>query len=490
MKSSVIYIRNRTAFIVISAIFLSCALLVIMTPNERYVAGPVMACTILMLWLWMFLWKRDGQIPFFDVGVFCALATFIYTVFPLLNFWINGLQFGFLSDTRLIYHNLSPVEMGTFHFRHVMYLFSFIAIYAYFRGKETIQVCKIDRISRSDQKIIILYFILLTCFFILLKLETGHSYNFSYSPESFESYLETVADIPLFLFQISNKLWGIRFVFKLALLFIVTSKCAQKKWRFILFAWIILEITYTFLIQGARTELILFLIATALLYHRLVKTLTFKFLFISGMLVLTGFLFLGIYRTNVSLADLLANLFNKDIGIFSAGNEFQSLLGTTYDVYILKKSGIDLPWYLYINDIITILPPRQLLPFEKISASEWYLRQIGLSGTGIGLMWGVITQSIIGFDWLEIVLRGAILGYLLARLHRWYLNNQTGFFETLVYTYACLRVYYTFRDTTFSPLSNFVWEIIPFYILLRMRIILIKRKDKNNAAGRHQHFVS
>ena len=56
------------------------------------------------------------------------------------------------------------------------------------------------------------------------------------------------------------------------------------------------------------------------------------------------------------------------------------------------------------------------MPFEKVAASEWYLREIGMSGTGQGFMWGVISQSIVGLDWLELALRGAILGYILAQI--------------------------------------------------------------------------
>jgi hypothetical protein len=117
---------------------------------------------------------------------------------------------------------------------------------------------------------------------------------------------------------------------------------------------------------------------------------------------------------------------------------------------------------------MAILPPQQFLPFEKVSASEWYLRQIGKSGTGQGFMWGIISQAIVGLDWIELVIRGAILGFILARIHRWYIKHQSGFLETLLYIFLCIKVYYTFRDTTLSLLSNFVWEVIPFYILLRL----------------------
>ncbi len=180
------------------------------------------------------------------------------------------------------------------------------------------------------------------------------------------------------------------------------------------------------------------------------------------------FMFLGFYRMYTDLAALNLHYSLADVSFISGNNEFQSLLATAYDVLQLKKLGAHLPWYLYINDFINILPPQQLVPFEKITASEWYLRKIGMSGTGVGFMWGVISQSIIGLDWFELAFSGSILGYILALVHRWYVRHQSDFIATIVYIYLCLRIYYTFRDTTFSVLAYFVWEIVPFFILLRL----------------------
>jgi hypothetical protein len=216
----------------------------------------------------------------------------------------------------------------------------------------------------------------------------------------------------------------------------------------------------------------------------MIKPLTMKFLITSGAMLLAVFIFLGLYRSYFDVADMQADLSSGNAGIFSVRNEFQSLLGTAYDVHRRKEAGAYLPWYLYINDFITILPPQQLMPFEKVAASEWYLREIGLSKTGLGLMWGVISQSIVGLDWLELALRGAILGYILARFHRWYLKHQSGFLETLLYMFLCLKVYYTFRDTTFSLLANLVWEVIPFYILLRIGVAILPRKVGDQPGNR------
>ena len=477
-------IKNRTTIVVLLAVLLSASALAFMTTDERYVAAPGFACIVMVLWLWMTLWDRDRKIPFFDIGVFCALATLAYTVYPLLNYWVDGLQFGFLSDARLQRYHIPPAELGFFHLRHVLYLFSFVIFYSVFRGRGTIEAGNVRNPSRSTRRVIVLFFLLLTGYFLLLKLTTGVNYNTTYEPEAYAKNVSAFANLPLLLLQLSGKFWGILFVFKLALLFIVVNRCRQKKWLIILLLWIAAEIIHTFILKGARTSLVLFLMATALLYHRMIKPFTMRFLFASGASLFIFFIFIGLYRGYKDFGSLRADLSLAKAGILSGGNEFQALLGTAYDVLQRKTGGAHLPWYLYINDFITILPPQQLMPFEKVPASEWYLRVIGISGTGQGFMWGVISQSIVGLDWIELYLRGALLGYILARFHRWYLKHQSGFLATFLYMFFCIKVYYTFRDTTFSLLANLVWEIIPFYIFLGVVVTIFSHMARHESRQR------
>jgi len=468
-------IKNRTTPIVSLSILLGIVALAFMTTDERYVAAPGIACVVLMLWLWMRLWDRDQKIPFFDVGVFCALAIFFYAVYPLVNYWVNGLQFGFLSDSRLRKYHILPAELGFFYLRYVLYLFSFVFFYSVFRCRGTIEVGNVHIPGRYTRRAIVLFFLLFTSYFFLLQLATGAGFNTTYEPEAYARNSAAIASLPLLLLQVSVKFLGILFVFKLALLFIVVSRCRRKKWLIILLIWVAAEIIHTFILKGDRGGLVLFLMATALLYHRMIKPFSMRFLLASGTSLFIFFIFIGLYRGYKDFGSLQADLSLTTAGIFSGNNEFQALLGTAYDVLQRKTGGTVLPWYLYINDIITILPPQQLMPFEKVPASEWYLRELGISGSGQGYMWGVISQSIIGLDWIELALRGALLGYILARFHRWYLKHQTEFLATLLYVFFCIKVYYTFRDTTFTFLANLVWEVIPFYIFVGIGVAIISQ---------------
>ncbi len=455
--------------------------LTLMTPDERYVAAPGFACVIIVLWLCMSLWDSDQQIPFFDIGIICAAATLIYTIYPLLNYWSDGLQFGSSADFRLSLFCISPAELGFFHLRHVLYLTFFVVSYSSFRGKGTPGCGNVGGLDRHAAHVIIFCLLVLTGYFYVLNLMTGVTYDFGYEEESFTHHVDSLTHMPLLLLQISHKLHGLLFVFKLSLLMVVFNKLKSKKWQCVLFLWIVAEIVQCVMIKGARTDLVLFLGGIALLYHRMIKPFNAKALLALGSIVFFLFIFMGLYRSYYSLGDMQSSLSRSDAPVLSATNEFQSLLGTSYSVLRMRETGVTFPWYLYLNDFITILPPQQILPFRKVAAPDWYLEEIGLSGSGIGLMWGVISQSIVGLDWFELAFRGLLLGYILARLHRWYLKRKSGFMETFIYMFFCLRVYYTFRDTTFSPLADLVWAIIPFYLILFMWGRIRSRKVRDVA---------
>jgi hypothetical protein len=447
-----------------------------MNNDEIYIAIPGFACIIMFLCFLTLLWRRDKQMPFFDIGMFCAFAILVYTVYPLMNYWAGGMQFGIFSDARLFRYDVKPFELGLFHLRHVLYFFFFIVFYLLFRRKGALVTGNIIFPRQSTMHLIAISLLFLTAYFFVLRWETGIVYNPSYTSGEYFKNFQRLSDLPIILVQISGKLQGIFFISKLALLLMLITVCRQRKWFLILMTWLIIEIIYTVHVKGSRANMLLFIITAFLFYHRIIKPFNAKFLVITSAAVFVFFILIGLARDFRNVDNFNSVFSHKNMNVLAANNEFQSMLGTEYDVYQRKLKGAVLPWYLYMNDFISIFPPRQIIPFEKVSASEWYLREIGLSGTGQGFMWGVISQSIVGLDWIELILRGALLGYVLAKIHNWYLGHQTGFLETLFYVFLCINIYNTFRDTTFAFLVNIVWQIIPFYILLCIGRILVPKK--------------
>jgi hypothetical protein len=174
--------------------------------------------------------------------------------------------------------------------------------------------------------------------------------------------------------------------------------------------------------------------------------------------------------TGLSLGSLQSAFAASEVSHWSTVNEFQVLFGTPYDLYMRKAAGTlpPTPWQVSVSDLLLPIPS-QVLPFPKIDPSEWYLGAAGLLGTGFGAMFGVISQAIVGFDWIELVVRGCVLGFVLAKLHRWYVRRQRHYWPTLLYLFVCVWSYYTFRASTFYFATFIVYQFVP--VLLAVRII-------------------
>ena len=460
--------QSRTIPVLVLAVLVFAILLCFCTPDERYVAAPAFACILAAFGLWMVLWDRDETLPLFDIGVFCATVTLVYSVYPLLNFYVDGLSFGVLSDARLQNYNPDAFELGAFHLRHVLYLFCFVITYAWFRGNTYRHCHNIDRPLPLLRKVTIFTFAIVNVYFIAMSLFANVSFNSSYTADIFESNFVRLLNTPLVIQQVSLKLLGVVLLIKMTLLALIFVEYGNVRWRLILWAWLGLELVMVLINKGARTNFIMFILAVILFYHRMIRPLSGKHLVFGALALFLFFNFLGMYREHYDFSSLMGHLDKAEAGFLSGNNEFQTLLGTSVDVLHMKESGVHIPWIVYFNDIVNILPPQQVMPFAKISAANWYLQQIGLDQTGYGFMWGVITQCIIGLDWLEIVLRASVLGLLLARVQHWYTRNQSSIIGTIFYAYLILKSHNSFRDTTFSILNCLVWEVLPFYILLRL----------------------
>jgi hypothetical protein len=443
------------ASIVVSALG-SSVWLVMMSRDERSIALPGLLCVNLTLLLWMVLYRRDGVIPLIDVGMLCALATCVYSVYPLINYWAAGMKFTVNSDTRLYSYGISAEELGSFHWRNVLYLGCFVCAYMIARGRTRMSM-HVAPLSRSVREVSVTTYCLLLAYFVALKETTGVAFLYSgYGQEAFRQSAQLLSSMPLIVRQVSGKLYVILFLFKLLVLFLVVRKCSFIRWKVVLFAWLAVEAIMTVAAKGPRTDFMLFVVAACLFYDRLVRRVRWLTLVGGGVALLTCFIALGLYRGYGTGTEMMDAVAGTEGGVAGQQNEFQTLLGTAYDVMQRKAAGGRIPSYLHFNDVITILPPQQLLPFEKIPAAEWYLSEVGLSGSGEGLMWGVITQSIVGGDWAELVMRGILLAIILACVHRWYAKHSAGALETVLYVFVCVKIYYTYRDTTLSMLSDIV----------------------------------
>jgi hypothetical protein len=228
--------------------------------------------------------------------------------------------------------------------------------------------------------------------------------------------------------------------------------------------------------MGARTEVILIFIAFILLYHRLVRPLkasTATFVLISFLIV---FLLFGLIRGGTGLQSRSDYLRSADVSPLLLANEFEALFAGTYDLYHMKETGIinDVPWQVNLYGFL-LLVPQQLLPFEKINPQQWYK---DLSPNPSYFIFGPISQAVIGLGWIELFLRGALLGWLFAKIHRWHVLRSHNFWSTLLYVWLMVWSYYTFRSSTFTFVYFIIYRFIPAMLLVYFLHNLLKIKRR------------
>lgn len=458
-------IRLRTSkpsLLLIATLVIGCAVLIFTQPREAlYVTVPIVISIWICAWSIVTVWRRDGELPVLDVGIFCIIFTTLYTVVPLLNFYLGGLNFGLLADGRMQTLQPSAAEMGSFSLNYLVYLFALAASYAFFR-KANIDLPR-DNVrvpGPALETVLVVMFLMGIAYFLVLQFVFGIGVRSGYGDES------AIAAGPLWLQQLNGKISGIQSMFLASVLAIVVLRKNDLKVRVLLFLFIFYSIGMDFIRPGSRGELFTVLVMIILFWQRFYGIRAVRVLGIVSIAFL-AFMFLGVLRSFLGVEDLLFVLDSLPLTtVASATNEFQALFGTAYDVKHLLETGTEVPSILYFNDLIPMLPPQQFVPFQKLTGADWYLMQIDQFGRGVGFMWTVISQAQIGLGMPELILRGMLLGYLFAAIHRWYQRRYSEFVPTVIYVAMCLNSYWTFRDTTGGIFWFIWWTVIPFMLFL------------------------
>ncbi|MGE5752664.1 MAG: hypothetical protein ACM319_03390, partial [Deltaproteobacteria bacterium] len=395
---------------------------------------------------------------------------------PLLGYLFSGLEFSMVSDNRLLQYNPTPREVGAFAWKYVLYLSGFAVVYAAARGDATPGKVPLEPPDTVSARTLVWLFVSLALFFGFLYLFGGVRYSWSY--ESPAEAIAAMERLPLWLRQISTHLSGMFFTVKLCLLVMLFAYYKRGRGaKTLLFLWLAAEVLLSVFRLGSRTEPVLLLMGTALLYHWRVRPLKPSVIITMAAVLLTGYLAYGIVR------DL--RLAFEEVGAppLSSTNEFQSVFATAYDLAQRRAArSLQIPWSLRFNDLISLVPS-YLLPFAKSSSAEWYLDVIGQRGTGVGFTFGVLSESIVGFGDAELLLRGGVIGGCFALLHRWYARRPSDFRVLLLYIWACIWCYQSFRNTSFYLLFLFQYHVLPVILFTGfVKYMLEKPKAGQGAA--------
>ena len=367
-----------------------------------------------------------------------------------------------MTDGRLLAYRFDIGAISSFAWWYVIYLATFAATYLVVRGRESVRSTAMEAPSSA------LVVSLLTMLGTVYAFRWGMYFVYGLNPEASYSELAdhpaVAVPIPYLLSQVVGVLFATTLVLKQAVILTLLCRWRSVRWRTVLLLWIGLEVALVGVRLGARSSAVLLLLTMGLLYHRVVKPLNARAIFVGGTALLVGFLVLGAIRTGFSARDALTGT-----------NEFQSLFTTAFDIQQRKGLGpMAVPWQIYFTDIYLLIPS-QLLPFEKLDPSAWYLDLIGQQNAGIGYMFGVMAQAAVGFGRIELAVRGAVLGLVLGMLHRWYVRHSTGYWATLFYLYVSIWTYYTFRATTLWLVHFIVYEFVPVMFVAKFLELLFRR---------------
>lgn len=461
-------IRKRTAWIAVPVTLVSLSLLLTLDHASFLVAAPVLAIINIAVWFLVALWNRDGVLPVFEVGTICVAVTTLYSSYPLFAFLMADGSWTTLSDNRLQQWNPDFEALGRFAWRHVVYLGTFALVYQMVRGRASGALVPVKPLARHDTVVVVWLFFVLTTYFAAIWVLSGISYRPSYEDVRL-GLVGVPRDLPYALQQISHNLYGMVPILKLCGIALLIQHWRYPASRLVLAVWLLGEIVLTAVRMGARSEAVILLLATALLYHRLVRPLSLRTVITAAATLVALVLLYGFGRDFANASAAIRNA-----SYWSAANEFQILLGTAYDLHMQQATGEleTVPWQVYASDLLMLIPS-QLLPFAKIDPAEWYVGLLNLQGQQ-GLMFGVIAQAVIGYDWLELLVRGAVLGALFAFAHRMYARRAASFWATLLYLYLCLWSYYTFRASTFYFVYVILYRFLPTVIVVRAAAGLVR----------------
>lgn len=443
------------------------AIVLFTPPATRVVLLPtVVTLATVSLFAYILHIRTEWRLQLFELGLVYAGFVTLYSSYPILSYFLNGQLFAGGSDARFYGRPPTPEEVGTVAWYCAIHLMCFALGYVLARGRLSPDESTFRKPDVPSLSVIFIAYLTIKGFFLFL--------NLFYDIAQPDSYAETYLmynELPLLLRQAANILGSMLFTVQILLLLALVRR---RHWL-LLGGWISAELLIAFSQPGSRLGTFIILLSSIIAYHRFIKPPTLKLVTIEVGAVFTLFLVLGLIRSGLGLSggELTSNFFSR-------GSEFEALYGNALDMLRSKNQGL-VPHFslaeFYLTDLIKLIPS-QLLPFEKYNLGNWYVNTfyIDYAQTGGGYAFGTIAESITGFGWFDVIWRGAALGIIFGKVHRYYTVNQKTFFKSAFYIWLTVMSYQAFRDTTFSLLYLFLYQFLLPIIAMSIIIAVVRNK--------------
>jgi len=454
--------RDVRVFTWVATVGVALATLLVLLggPDVRAVFAPAVAVIAVTMLYLVVLTRRQGYLPVFEAATFFVLATAIYTVVPLVQFAMSGMRAVNQGDYRLFSWAPTPEQFGGFAWRHVLLLTTFVLVYLVVRGKRLWRERTFAPPPPMTMWVIITLVVLLRAYFVALGVYVGPVVSVYEGGTGSE-----LLQLPHVVLQITNVLQMMLLTLKQCLVIVLLMHWRRRLWRIILVLWVGMELALTVVAMESRTGAVVLVLTVLVGYHHVVKPIRIRTAFLTGISLLVGFLLFGLVR-DIGLTGLR---YYDPSETWGAPTEFQILYGNAYDIYRrkLERSLPPMPEYLQYSDLYRLVPS-QVLPFYKAEPAEWYKNEVmNLRDSGMGFLLGIVAQSVLGWDWLELFLRALVLAIFYAVAHRAWRRYSGSFWATIAYLFILTWAYYAFRLSSFEILYRLVYYLAPTVIAVK-----------------------
>lgn len=391
--------------------------------------------------------------PIHDIYSFWILVFFLYTVIPPLFIFLNISSYD--PNNRLIKVNISETEVSIYLNYVLLTLLGFF-VHRLFSDKlkQSIEYNQI-KLNYEIPKLTI-YFVI---FLFLISFIFINIIEIFFTIEVYSTRLEAYKlfhESPLWYKQINKFLYYFNDI-----LFIICLICFFQiiKNKFLLISITLFYIIYLFygIADGGRSEFFLGLFTIIILWHFCVSNISKK-----------NFIALSFFALYVLiLQGLLRNTDGGNIQYFSIG-EFDVIYTNTIELIRDRESNLPLNISLstHFADIFGWLPS-QIIPYEKVTLPEWYIKAYDplYYNQGGGYAFGIISQSVVGFGYLQAFLFGIFIAYFMTKINSLIVNCNK-YWKLLIFIFLFLNVNNTIRSTFFVFVPVFIQILLPTIILI------------------------
>jgi hypothetical protein len=450
---------SRTSPITFILATLSFGLSLAIAPSQyAIVIMPLLS----LFWIGIVFYQKLAGVtessPSLEIGTVFASIIALYGIYPLFGYLSNGLSYGVLNEARLFRGGPTPTDIAAIGWMYVAFLLAFALTYVLLRDNSS---CRTFNISAPPPNVFFIAVMMYATTRTVLVL-MGWYYDLSYNDYR-ELYL-VYQRLP-FLGYVE----GVSFTLELILLVSLFKSYSRFKW--VIYGWCTSETLATIIAKESRTHLFLLLSTAFVVYHYTVKPLKTRTVALTGFIALLVFLLLGSVRSNANVNEYLKNPFSRN-------SEFESIFANAWDLQSRRDSGtLDNPDLAVYFANFTSVIPQMFLPFEKQNASTWYVTTYFPyhGATGGAFDFGVICESIIGFGWPELILRGVVLGIILATVQRRCMRSKTSYWSFCFYVWVTVQCYLLFRNSTFVLIAPAIYRF--FLICFAVKFIVGFRRN-------------